>query len=298
MDVLMRYSKIKKINGLCRQIEMALVALRLLIFEMKSHYPIHKEIKNHLWVAAGLTVWIFVFLYLSEPFDIHRFTAAEKWILLPLYGLIEGICYAIPLVYQAQILAKKRRWFLANEIFFLIQVIVLGALFNYLFYKNVVVFGEEGIYSFSDYERLVYLPGLAIILPFVIICRLIIGKLSQKIQLQDQITIQGKGSYDFIHLNFGELLYVKSADNYVEIHFIENNTLQKKLIRGTLSDIQDSFPSLLKTHRSFLINPIHFKQFITVEKKLLLDLGFESRIPVSRNLQSEIKNKLQLTTNT
>jgi hypothetical protein len=276
---------------------MALVALEVFANQMKSHYPVHKDIKNHLWIALGLAVWIFVFLYLSEPFDIHLFTATEKWTLLPLYGVIEGVCYAVPLWYQAHIITNKRQWSTGNEIIFLLMVVLLGTVLNFLFYKNVVVFGEEDIYVFMEYARFVYVPALAIILPFVIICRVVIGKLSQKIQLEDQITIQGKGSYDFIRLNFGELLYVRSADNYVEIHFIENSILQKKLLRGTLSEVQNSFPNLLKTHRSFLINPIHFKQFVTMEKKLSVDLGFESHIPVSRNLQSEVKNKLLLTTN-
>lgn len=264
---------------------------------MKSHYPLHKNIKNHLWIALGLAVWIFVFLYLSEPFEIYEFTTAEKWALLPIYGGIEGVCYAVPLWYQVKIIANKGQWTVVNEIIFLLMVVVIGAVLNFLFYTNVVVYEDEIGYSFIEYAYYVYLPALAIILPFIAICRLIIGKLSQKIQLEDQITIQGKGSYDFIRLNFGELLFVRSADNYVEIHFVENNVLQKRLLRGTLSELQNSFPDLLKTHRSFLINPIHFKQFVNLDKKLLVDLGFESRIPVSRNLQSEVKNELLLATN-
>lgn len=264
---------------------------------MKSQYPLGRDISTHLWVAMGLAVWVFLFLYLSEPFDINRFTPTEKWVLIPLYGIIQGICYAIPLWYQFRVTESKRLWSLLNECVFLLMTVLLGAIFNYLFYKNAVVYGDEDAYVFMEYARYVYLPALAIILPFVISCRLIIGKLSQKIQLEDQITIKGKGSHDFIRLNFGELLFVRSADNYVEVHWIENKSLQKKLVRRTISEIQTSFPSLLKTHRSYLVNPIHFKQFVSVEKKLFLDLGFESRIPVSRNLQSEVKNQLLLTTN-
>ncbi|WP_416370326.1 LytTR family transcriptional regulator DNA-binding domain-containing protein [Tenacibaculum ovolyticum] len=54
---------------------------------------------------------------------------------------------------------------------------------------------------------------------------------------------------------------------------------------------------MLKTHRSFLINPLHFKHFKTENKKLLIEVGFGYRIPVSRNLQASIKSELQIATN-
>ncbi|WP_093869822.1 LytTR family DNA-binding domain-containing protein [Tenacibaculum sp. MAR_2010_89] len=53
----------------------------------------------------------------------------------------------------------------------------------------------------------------------------------------------------------------------------------------------------MKTHRSFLINPNHFKQFKIENKKLYIDMGFGKKIPVSRNLQTSIKSKLPITTN-
>ena len=68
-------------------------------------------------------------------------------------------------------------------------------------------------------------------------------------------------------------------------------------MRGTISDVEEAFSQLLKTHRSFLINPIHFKQFKTENKKLFIDLGLGIIIPVSRGLQTEIKSALQVTTN-
>ena len=265
---------------------------------MNKRYPLHQKISYHFWIAIGLAIWVFVFLYLSEPFDIHKFSNTEKWTLLPLYGLIEGICYAIPLVYQSSVFKKNQNWHVSNELLFLIIVIILGALINFIFYKTAVVYNEEGTYSFWEYSRWVYLPGLAIILPFVIVSRFILGKFSERIQLDDQITIQGKGQSEFIHLKAADLVCISSADNYIEISFLEMGMLQKKVIRATLSEVHKKYPSFIKPHRSYLVNPLHFKQFKSVNKKLVLDLGNQVEVPVSRNLQSEMKRKFQLTTNT
>jgi len=242
-------------------------------FPMKRQYPFHKNIRSHLWVALGLSLWVFAFLYLSEPFDINNFSPKEKLTLLPIYSSIEGLCYVIPLLYQYHIFKKQRVC------------------------KYAVVPGEEGIYAYFEYTKKVYLPGLVVIVPFVIITRFIIGKFSEKTELQDHITIKGKGQYDFIKLNFNELLFIKSSDNYVEVHFFNGTTIEKKLIRENISEVEKGFPRLLKTHRSFLINPIHVKQYHIENKKLFIDLGHTSYIPVSRGLQRDVKSKLQFTTN-
>lgn len=80
--------------------------------------------------------------------------------------------------------------------------------------------------------------------------------------------------------------------------FLLKKKLKKKTLRETISGLEKSFTFLMKTHRSFLINPYHFKQFKIANKKLYIDVGYEKIIPVSRNLQTSIKSKLPITTNT
>lgn len=264
---------------------------------MKKQYPFHKNIQNHFCVALGLSIWVFMFLYLSEPFDVNNFSTSEKLTFLPVYGLIEGLCYAIPLIYQHRVTKNQKAWYLKNEVIYLISLIGVGALMNYLFYRHAIVPDEEGVYTYFEYTKLVYLPAVVVILPFVITARFIIGEFSKKTELGDQVTIKGEGQYDFIQLNFNELLFVQSSDNYVEIYFFKEGTIEKKLIRRTISDVEKSFPELLKTHRSFLINPIHVKQYHIENKQLFIDLGYKTHIPVSRGLQVTVKSKLQFATN-
>ncbi|WP_452601455.1 LytTR family transcriptional regulator DNA-binding domain-containing protein [Pontimicrobium sp. MEBiC06410] len=264
---------------------------------MNKNYPFYSILQNHLWITLGLALWVFLFLYFSEPFDINRFSENEKIFLLPIYALIQGICYSIPLLYQNFVYRKQQQWFFKNEAVFLILLISIGAILNFLFYKIIIVDNDPGTYSFFQYFKWIYLPAVAIILPFVIVTRIILGKLYNPKESNDKITIKGKGKYDFITLKQEELLFIQSSDNYIEINFIQNNTVQKKLIRGTISEVESTFPELLKTHRSFLINTIHFIQFKTENKKLFIDLGYGNAIPVSRNLQQAVKSKLQPTTN-
>lgn len=264
---------------------------------MNKSYPFHSVFQNHLWISLGLILWVFLFLYFSEPFDINKFSEDEKTLLLPVYALIQGVCYSIPLLYQTRVYRKKQQWVFKNEAVFLILLVSIGATLNFLFYKVIIVNNDPETYTFFQYFKWIYLPAVAIILPFVIITRIILGKLFNPKEINNKIIIKGKGKYDYITLKREELLFIQSSDNYIEVNFIQNNTVHKKLIRGTISEVESALPELLKTHRSFLINPLHFIQFKTENKKLFIDLGYGNIIPISRNLQPNIKSKFQLATN-
>ena len=107
-----------------------------------------------------------------------------------------------------------------------------------------------------------------------------------------KIIIKGKGKYDLITLHMDELVFIHSSDNYVDVFFIEKNILKKKTLRETLSGLEKSFTFLMKTHRSFLINPNHFKQFKIENKKLYIDIGFGKKIPVSTRKKDNFITRL------
>jgi len=245
----------------------------------------------------GLGLWIVVFLYFSKPFGINELSNKKLFLLLPFYGVLQSVSYCLPLFYQNKSLIKNNNWTVTNELIFLGLTVAFGAILNFVFYKYVVVSDTIYAFNFLEYLQLFYLPALTIVLPFIIISRFLIGKFSEKNSNENKITIKGKGQYDFINLKAEALVFIQSSDNYIEINFVENKVIHKKLIRGTISEVENTFPELLKTHRSYLINPIHFKQFKTENKKLFLDLGLGIIVPVSRSLQPVIKNQLQLTTN-
>ncbi len=68
--------------------------------------------------------------------------------------------------------------------------------------------------------------------------------------IQDALFIKEKNVFTKINLN--EILYIRSADNYLELHTSE----RKYTIRETLKNMVDQLPEgqFFKTHKSFIIN--------------------------------------------
>ena len=70
------------------------------------------------------------------------------------------------------------------------------------------------------------------------------------------------------------LLFIQAASNYVEVHYLENGNLKKKLIRNTLSKIEQQLPfdNLKKCHRSYLANLNLIEKFNSSNLNLISDI--------------------------
>lgn len=275
---------------------MFIVAL-LKIVNINRKYPFDASLRSHIMIAIGLAIWIFLFLYFTEPLDVNEFSDSEKLIYLPLYGLIGSISYLIFIPFQSFLYFKSDKiWSLKNELIFLFAFIVLGTLASRLFYLYVIVANEPNPYSLSYHITSILFPVYSIVLPIIILGRFGFGKYRNKKAEAKKVEIKGEGNYEGLRLFFNDIICIQSADNYIEVVYLNGKDIKKTLIRNKLSTIADEFPELLRTHRSYLINPHHFLQWKTENSKLFVELFHHIIVPVSRTYQKEVKNVLQSTT--
>ncbi|CAN0428751.1 unnamed protein product, partial [Ectocarpus sp. 13 AM-2016] len=64
------------------------------------------------------------------------------------------------------------------------------------------------------------------------------------------------------------------------------------------ADIAEQLPQLYRTHRSYLINPVFFKGFVKQKTNLSVDLGYDIRIPIARNIKGKALKDLPFKTKT
>lgn len=264
---------------------------------MNKKYPFDPSIKHHFIIALCLAIWIFVFLYFTEPLDVSEFSSSEKLIYLPLYGLLGALCYLIFLPIQSFLYKKNaENWFVKTEILFFLIFILLSIVIARIFYLYVIVADELYPYTLWYHLKTVLIPAFSTILPIIIFGRFAFGKYKNKITEAQKIEIKGEGNYEGLRLFLNDVVCIQSSDNYVEVFYISGNELKKSLIRNKLSIIADEFPEFLRTHRSFLINPFHFSQWKTEKSKLFILLSHHIEVPVSRTYQNDVKAVLNSTT--
>ncbi|MGB1308306.1 MAG: LytTR family DNA-binding domain-containing protein, partial [Oceanihabitans sp.] len=165
-----------------------------------------------------------------------------------------------------------------------------------LFYLHFIVNWHPNAYDIFYHLKSIILPAMLTILPIVIICRFAFGKYKDKKLEEQKIEIQGEGNYEGLRLLLKDLICIKSSDNYVEAFYISNNELKKTVIRNKLSVIANTFPDLLRTHRSYIINPYHFQQWETENGKHFLILSNALNIPVSKTYLDKVKEHINFAT--
>lgn len=264
---------------------------------MNRKYPFDPSLKHHFLIALGLAIWIFVFLYFTEPLDVNLLNESDKFLFLAGYGFIGGVSYLLFLPFQFVIFNKKdKKWTLFSEILFLTIFSISLITIARLYYLYVIMANDRNPYELGYMLQTIFLPAVVTILPIIIIGRFAFGKYKNKKVEQEKIEIKGEGNYEGLRLFLNDIICIQSSDNYIEVFYISGNDLKKTLIRNKLSVIADEFPAFLRTHRSYLINPYHFLQWKTANSKLFVIATHHIEVPVSKTYQNDVKAVLNSTT--
>ena len=253
-------------------------------------YPFEPAFKHHAIIAAALAVWVFVFLYFTEPLDVNEFGTQEKLIYLPLYGLFNALCYLMVMPFQHWLFEQKHnQWTVLSELKLMAVLVLATFITSRLVYFYIVMDANPNSYTLDYFASHIFLPAIVTILPIILIGRWSFGKYKEK-RLDDQkIEIKGSGNFESLRLQLNDLICIQSSDNYVEITYKEDGSLKKQLIRNKLAEVENSRPELVRTHRSFLINPYHFKQWKTGNRKVNVVLTSDIEVPVSKTFQTAVE---------
>lgn len=93
------------------------------------------------------------------------------------------------------------------------------------------------------------------------------------------------------------VIYIKSEENYVQIHYLDRNRVKKFILRSSMRALEEDLSKhgLVRCHRSYFINPpfiriVHRDDSGQIVARLKQE-GLES-IPISRKYQDEISRLL------
>jgi DNA-binding LytR/AlgR family response regulator len=104
--------------------------------------------------------------------------------------------------------------------------------------------------------------------------------------LRDMIPFYDEKSVLKLSVKKENLLYIESAENYVNICYLNNDKISKYLLRETLKKIEEKFSGteIIRCHRSYIVN---FEKVRVIRKdkdglKLEFDIPSVIDIPVSK----------------
>ena len=231
-------------------------------------YPFDLGLRKRFTLALWTSLVIFLFILFFQPFEIKQ-TDLNNYILLIagfagiaiLFQLI--IHFSIPIgklssrpgTYNLNILLifELIIWILNSVAFtFYLRYVGQVPLNIFLVFKVVIIASLPAIVNMVLYElkdlRLhlalssTYSPDL---------------DLSGKKEESNMVEFQSNSKAERLLIDIKSLIFIRSAENYVEIHYIDKDDVKKKLLRTTLSNIEvqlKKYPAIERCHRTCIVN--------------------------------------------
>lgn len=262
-------------------------------------------------VVAGICV--FAVLALLKPFSLHELRTAVLLKTTGIYGLATFVVTAFVIFVLPRLLPSvfaERHWTVAHEITTYLFLLSLVALANLV----INVFLYQNAFSFENFLSMLTMVLSVGILPVVIGVLVKQKVLLEKFEAAAReteslvtvtnappqvglIKLGGTNRNEQLLVEPDRLLLLTASDNYVEIFFIEGGKIQKLLFRNTLKAMEvamSGHPQFYRCHKAHIVNLKKVTHITGNAQGLKLEIErLTERVPVSRNLTTEIKERLK-----
>lgn len=280
---------------------------------LNQPYPFEKRWPQTLRMALWGGAFVMLFLFFLKPFGTQIREGAE-WIYLKYCALFGLVTTAVILIVNAfglllPAIFNEEKWRVWKEIVYnVIFVALIG--FGNFFLAHWLWNKPLDASSFWAWQGMTFAVGIfpSLIGAFLTQMKLHKKYAAEAAQLSQQvhphtdfssqiITLTGENQNETLRLDAHQIAYLSAADNYVQVFFFENRALKSRMLRATLKKMEDALaacPQFFRCHRTYIVNLEKVEKVSGNAQGYRLHLaGVEATVPVSRNLNEAIQEKLR-----
>jgi len=270
-------------------------------------YSFNDDLKYNLRLSTGISIGMFLFYLFFQPLDLKNADFNNRLVIIAGFGFITFFILGLNLIVLPFIFPKffqTGKWNVIRDIILNAWIWILIST-AYTFYARYV--GLIDITYHSLFKIL--LLGLAPVAILIVVNQNKILKrylqnaleLMKKLDPEEgekssegkEIVIESDNKSESLKIDLKSLALIKSANNYIEIYWKKEDKIHKKLIRNTLTNIEnqlESFPDLIRCHRTSLINKSFIEKKAGGSHGLQIKLkGIDELVPVSRQYSIRVK---------
>lgn len=272
----------------------------------KKPYPFNDDLTQNTKLIFLISLILLVLVFLFQPFDLNTLERRDQYLLIGGIIIVNFVGLSVNLLLIPAFLSHRnifRNWTVMKEIWWNIWILFTLAASYFIYFR------VSGSFSFSFYILLKILIISAIPISILIPYnrnRLLHNYLKSALELNTYLEEKANPSPKIVHLksdydkddlsvDVNTLLYIRSANNYIEVFWKQDDQVHSQMIRCTLTYAENAFheyPFIFKCHRAYLVN-INF--VIKVEGRsqgYTLYVGNdEHTVNVSRSFIPQFKEK-------
>jgi hypothetical protein len=267
-------------------------------------YPFNDDLKHNSKIIFFISAGVLAFLMLFQPFDIGLLPTRDMYYLIIGFGVITFLSMSFYLLFLPSLFPKNyfsAKWNVKKEIFWNLWI-TFTILTAYFFYSKFL-----GVLKFDFYMVIKLI--LTAIIPISALILINQNRMfrsrgktvatEDKI-LKDNILEQGDMVHfvsdyqkDSLAIKVSLLLFIRSANNYIEVFWKEGDAVKNQMVRCSMSYAEDLLKEnkfIVKCHRSYIVNINYIDRFEgNLQGYKLYFEKIDFPIPVSKNFAGKLE---------
>lgn len=285
--------------------------------KLNAPFPFEDNKRKIAGLTIGISTFVALFLLLFQPFGISDLETGYKIPKILGYGLVTALAMlivylALPAIFKK--FFKQENWTVKKEIFTLSGLILLIALFNFIYsyitcltcryYPESIL--EAIVLTISSTLAVGIFPVIAVV--FINQHRFTKTHLqkAQEINKQLQNKLKQESKKSVISLKSGKnkqiliaaenLIFIEADDNYALVRYEKKSgEIEKEMIRSSLKNIEAQInrQDIVRCHKSYIVNIKRIEKISGNAQgyTLNLDTG-DIQVPVSRTYARKVLPKI------
>lgn len=279
-------------------------------------YRWNSSVRYHFRVALLFGAFVFIFLLTFMPFGLHA-AGSELAMLAFGYG---AVCTGIMWLLNVGVPRLSPSWFreaswnVGKQLLWTTANVGLVALGNALYTVGMGL-APLSIATVLNFTFFTMAVGLFPIALSIILNENRLNReysrrsasMNKELEAQTEaqplatatettLIIPAEASVDDLELEFEALVFIRSADNYIEVYHIVREQVERTVLRGSLKAVEEqlaSDPRFLRCHKSHLVDLRKVEHVSGNAQGLRLHLrGVSEPVPVSRQLTTVVRDRL------
>lgn len=271
---------------------------------LNKPYPFNNDLKHNTKIIFFLSVGVFGFLFLFQPLQINELGTRDKYFLVIGLGVITFLSLSLNLLILPSLfpgILRGTSWNVKKEILWDIWILFTVCVGYFLYYKalGIMEFGFEMIISMVliatvPISVLIVLNRNRLLRSHLNLARELNIKLKENKSLPDKL-VHFVSDYqkDNLSIKVSMILFVRSANNYIEVFWKEEQGVKSQMVRCSLTKAEEILKEdkfIFKCHRSYLANINHIDKIDGSPQGYRLYFEkVDFQVPVSKNYADKLK---------
>lgn len=268
-------------------------------------YPFNEDLRHNAKIIFFISIGILGVLLIFQPIGIVELSRKDVFYLTTGLAASTFLSLILNLILLPSLLPKlfnPKRWKVKSEIFWNIWIVFTIMSSNFLFYSKLFGFFEIGLDTIWKLLLLSVLPVSVLITinqdrllrAHLKSAEALNRKLSESnIQDEKLVTFSSDYKNDNLSLKMSSLLLIRSANNYIEIFYLQNGVPKSQMVRCSMLNAERTvkdFETTIRCHRMYIVNINHIVKIEGNSQgyRLALD-GIEFPVLVSQKYMNAFK---------